>query len=75
MKNNSLICPHCGRSTPISSIRHDYIDEEGHTVYGLRMWNRDEFASRDDDVFRERLYAIRYETSEGKRYYCKPSEI
>ena len=74
VKNNSLICPHCGRSTPISSIRHDYIDEEGHTVYGLRMWNRDEFASRDDDVFRERLYAIRYETSEGKRYYCKPSE-
>lgn len=80
VRNNSLICPHCGRNTPISSLRHDKIDENGNTIYGLRLWEADEFAPREDDVFRERLYAVRYEHMEylanGKvkssRYYAAP---
>ncbi len=73
-KNNSMICPHCGKSTPISSLRHDRVDDQGNVIYGLRRWEKHEFESRPDDVYHERLYAIRYETSDGKRYYCAPSE-
>lgn len=81
VKKNSLICPHCGKSTPISSLRHDYTDENGNTVYGLRRWEKEEFEPRRDDVYHERLYAIRYEHADvlknGKtktsRYYCAPS--
>ena len=80
-KNNSLFCPHCKKSTPISSIRHDTIDENGNTIYGLRKLGKDEFEYREDDVYHERLYAVRYEHIEmvnGKpktsRYYTAPSK-
>ena len=43
VKNNSLICPHCGKSTPISSLRHDRIDRDGTTKYGIRLWERNEY--------------------------------
>lgn len=72
-KNNSLVCPHCGKSTPISSLRHDRTDDDGNAIYGLRRWEKHEFEARPDDVYHERLYAIRYETSTGDRYYCAPS--
>ena len=29
-------------------------------VYGLRRWEANEFLPRPDDVFQERLYAIKY---------------
>lgn len=74
VKGGSLVCPHCGKSTPISVLRHDATDAYGNTVYGLRRWERNEFEPRPDDVYQERLYAIRYETRDGKRYYCAPSE-
>jgi adenine-specific DNA methylase len=82
VQNNALVCPHCGRTTPISVIRRDRTDENGNTVYGLRLWEQNEFEARPDDVYRERLYAIRYEHEEvqpnGKsktsRYYRAPSE-
>lgn len=81
-RNNSLICPHCGKSTPISVLRHDRTNDEGKTEYGLRKWDKDEFESRDSDVYHERLYAIRYEhidilengRSKSSRYYCAPSD-
>lgn len=81
-RNNAMVCPHCGKSTPISSIRHDRIDENGNVVYGLRKWEKSEFEARPDDVYHERLYAIRYEhidqhpngKSKSFRYYCAPSE-
>lgn len=82
VQNSSMCCPHCGKSTPISALRHDYIDENGNTVYGLRKWNMDEYEAREGDVFHERLYAIRYEHEEIKRngkvettrYYRAPQE-
>ncbi len=82
VRNNSLVCPHCGRSTPISVLRQDRLDERGNTVYGLRMWERDEFEPRKEDVYQERLYAVRYEHfymgKNGKmsslRYYCAPGK-
>ena len=82
VRNNALVCPHCGKSTPVQSLRHDTIDENGNTVFGLRLWDTHEFEPKDDDVFTERLYAIRYEhidvSSDGKgkrsRYYTAPSK-
>ncbi len=82
VRNNAMVCPHCGRSTPMSALRHDTIDENGNIVYGLRLWEADEFEPRESDVFTERLYAIRYEHLEfltnGKvksnRYYTEPSQ-
>ncbi len=71
---NDLVCPCCGKKTPISSIRHDRTAPDGTTVYGLRNWNVDEFEAREDDVFHERLYAIKYEKKNGGRYYSAPSE-
>ena len=82
VRNSSMFCPHCGKSTPISALRHDYVDESGNAVYGLREWEKYEFEAREDDVFHERLYAVRYEHEEtgknGKiittRYYRAPQE-
>lgn len=81
VRNNSLICPHCGKSTPISVVRRDRFDVSGNKISGLRIWEKEDFEPRKDDVYHERLYAIRYEHIEvlpsGKtkssRYYCAPS--
>lgn len=80
--SQGLKCPHCGQTTPISVLRHDYTDENGNIVYGLRQWGKEEFEPKSDDVFQERLYAIRFEHTEilpnGKekktRYYRSPNE-
>lgn len=79
--NKGLICPHCGKTTPISAIRKDRTDENGQTVYGLRQLEKAEFEYRTDDTFSERLYCIRYDHTElvdGKskttRYYRSPQE-
>jgi len=68
-----LHCPHCHQETPMSSVRGDRKDDEKKSVYGLRMWEQNEFMPRVDDVFQERLYGIRY-VSDSVRYYAKPSE-
>lgn len=72
--NKGLVCPHCGKVTPISILRGDRTDANGNTVYGLRQWEKTEFDFRNDDVYSERLYAIRYEIPDGKRYYRAPNE-
>lgn len=69
-----MVCPNCGKTTPITALRKDRRDENGNTVYGLRQWNKTDFDFREDDVYNERLYAIRYECSDGKRYYRAPKE-
>ncbi|MDN5331488.1 MAG: putative methylase [Tepidanaerobacteraceae bacterium] len=74
VKDSNLVCPHCKVSTPIAAIRKDRIKEDGSVEYGLRKWEAHEFIPRPDDVFQERLYCIRYETQEGKRYYTAPTE-
>ena len=80
IKNNNMYCPHCEMETPITSLRGDRrID--GETIYGLRLWEKDEFIPRKDDVFQERLYCIRYVKEyideKGKnrteRYYTAPT--
>ena len=73
VKDNSVFCPHCMNSTPISVLRRDRRKEDGTIEYGLRRWEADEFIPRPDDVFQERLYCIRYETQDGKRYYTAPT--
>lgn len=82
VRKGAVICPHCGKSTPISALRHDTRDEHGNTVYNLRLWDTADFEPRKDDVFTERLYAVRYEhvehLSDGKtkrtRFYTAPSK-
>lgn len=74
VKDNSMFCPHCMNSTPISVLRRDRRKEDGTIEYGLRRWEADEFIPRPDDVFQERLYCIRYETQDGKRYYTAPTQ-
>jgi len=68
----NLYCPCCGKSTPISTLRHDGVNEKGEPVYGLREWSKEEFEPRDDDVFHERLYCVKYEREDGSRYYRAP---
>lgn len=60
IQKGNLICPHCHKKTPISSIRKDRKIEDGSIEYGLRKWDKHEFIPRDDDVFTERLYCIKY---------------
>ena len=80
--SKGLVCPHCGKTTPISVIRHDRKDENGNTVYGLRPWEKSEFEFRSNDVYNERLYAVKYEHIEimpngslkATRYYRAPNE-
>ncbi|WAM34718.1 anti-phage-associated DUF1156 domain-containing protein [Caldicellulosiruptor morganii] len=73
VKDGYLICPHCKMETAISSIRGDKV-VDGKTIWGLRRWGKHEFVPRPDDVFQERLYCIRYEDENGKRYYKAPDE-
>jgi hypothetical protein len=79
--HKGLKCPHCGKVTPISVLRHDKKDENGNTIYGLRKWEKSEFEARPDDVFQEQLYCIKYERkflNNGKekteRFYRAPNE-
>jgi putative DNA methylase len=82
IRNGKVYCPHCNMETPISAIRGDRKDSEGRTVYSLRKWGKHEFIPGPDDVFQERLYAIRYVEEyiddEGdiktERYYTSPTE-
>lgn len=71
--SKGMVCPHCEKTTPVSILRRDRTDG-GVVIYGLRQWDKNDFDFRDSDVFSERLYAIRYETSDGKRYYRAPNE-
>lgn len=73
VRGNNIYCPHCKMETPITSIRGDRRGENGETIYGLRLWEKNEFIPREDDVFQERLYCIRYVSKNG-RYYIAPTE-
>ena len=81
IRNEGIYCPHCQKTTPITSLRKDRRGENGEVEYGLRKWQRNEFVPRETDILRERLYCIRYvrEYIDNKgnlksvRYYVKPS--
>ncbi len=82
IKNGSMLCPHCKKETPIPVLRRDRKDADGNTIYGLRKWEGHEFTPRQDDVFQERLYCVRYVkeyvdengNSKTERYYSKPDK-
>lgn len=67
LKKNNLYCPHCNKETPISSIR-GAVDEASF------LWNKEKFSSEINDLFVERLFAIRYISSDGERYYVSPDD-
>lgn len=81
VRKNSIYCPHCNMESPIQSIRKDKKDTDGSLIYGLRRWNANEYIANSSDVFKERLYCIRYsraiKTTSGtnriERYYTAPS--
>ncbi|MGR7919551.1 anti-phage-associated DUF1156 domain-containing protein [Zobellella denitrificans] len=50
--------------TPIKTLRGDYKDTDGNTKNRLRLWGKEDFAPRPDDIFQERLYAIHWITKE-----------
>lgn len=68
-----LVCPNCDKATPIPTLRGDRRDGDGSTIYGLRQWEKTDFDFREEDVFGERLYAVRYQTPDGVRYYRAPN--
>ncbi len=82
--NYKLVCPHCKKETPIPSIRRDMDDGikrpyRYNTPNSLRKWGKSDFTFKSTDVFTERLFCIRYESTDGsslrpKRYYVAPSE-
>lgn len=82
IKNGKLNCPHCRKETPIQVLRRDRKDEEGHNVYGLRKWGKHEFIPKENDVFQERLFCVRYVNEfiddkgneKTERYYITPSK-
>jgi adenine-specific DNA methylase len=59
VRNNRMICPETGEEFSISGIRGDSV-VNGKTIYGLRLWEKDDFVPRPDDVFQERLYCVRW---------------
>ncbi|MGV2705424.1 UNVERIFIED_CONTAM: DUF1156 domain-containing protein [Aeromonas salmonicida] len=50
--------------TPIKTLRGDYKDTDGSTKNRLRLWGKEDFTPRSDDIFQERLYAIHWITKE-----------
>lgn len=74
VSGGNLVCPHCHKETPITVLRGDKKSKENGTEHGLRLWEKHEFIPRENDVFQERLYCIRYEDQKGKRYYIAPNE-
>ncbi|MDA8227628.1 MAG: DUF1156 domain-containing protein [Desulfitobacterium hafniense] len=70
----NVICPNCHTKTPISLLRGDRTGQDGKAIYGLRQWDKSDFDFREGDIFSERLFAIRYENSDGIRYYRAPNE-
>lgn len=54
IRSNNLICPCCGKITSLVSIRG------GNDARKLRQWTAREYVSREDDLFSEKLYAIKF---------------
>lgn len=82
INKGKMICPNCKSETAMSVIRKDKIDNNGKHIYGIRKWDKYEFINKEDDIFRERLYCIKYiKTNRDKngkikdiKYYTSPNE-
>jgi adenine-specific DNA methylase len=62
------------RTYPIASLRGDRRGPNGETIYGLRLWEKEDLVPRPDDIFQERLYCVRWVTPEGERIYKAVTE-
>lgn len=66
VKDSRLVPPDGSASTPIAVVRNN-----------LRLWEKDDFTPRPDDVFQERLYCIRWlepmEKGKDVRHYRTPN--
>ncbi|HHD7457610.1 TPA: anti-phage-associated DUF1156 domain-containing protein [Klebsiella oxytoca] len=51
--------------TPIKTLRGDFRDQDGKTKNRLRLWEKLDFRPRENDIFRERLYAIQWVTKDS----------
>ncbi len=46
--------------TKISTLRGDYRLSDGKTGSGLRLWTKEDFQPRPNDIFQERLYCVQW---------------
>lgn len=44
----------------IKEIRGDFKDDDGHNKNALRLWEKNDFIPRSNDIWQERLYAIQW---------------
>lgn len=58
--------------TKISTLRGDYRKDDGSNGNRLRLWEKQDFVPRPDDIFQERLYCVQWirpkEKSKGDEY-------
>lgn len=62
-RDSRVWCPHCGEDSPIDVVRRRGVGADPSAQYhksGLRLWDNDDLVPRPDDVYRERLYCIRW---------------
>jgi len=59
IKKGRLICPETNNDFAISEIRGDR-RVDGDTVSNLRLWESYDLAPQPDDIFKERLYCVRW---------------
>jgi putative DNA methylase len=55
-----VIHPGCETTTKVSTLRGDYRTPDGANANKLRMWEKDDFKPRPEDIFQERLYAVQW---------------
>jgi len=60
VKSGRVYDPIANEDIAISTLRGDRKDANNESVYGLRLWENNDLVPREDDVFQERLYCIRY---------------
>lgn len=78
-KGYKMHCLSCGKETPIPSLRGDYDDGierefRYNTPNQLRKWKVSDFCNLEDDIYTERLFAIRYINNNGIRVYRCPDK-
>ncbi len=82
VKGSELNCPHCAAKTPIKAIRGDGRGPFSDAKNLLRPWENQETLPRSTDIFRERLYCIRWVDSwidetgnkKSERYFTAPTK-
>lgn len=73
VQSSTLVCPHCSKKTSINSIRG------GEGSPKLRKWGKKDWKPLPDDIFTERLYAIKYvslkDISKKESFRKKPGPV